>query len=161
VGSCGLREILSYLMMCRNMRWEHFPMWQLFRNRKLAYNWKKIRWMIPFNPVLRASVCGIFRTREGHDTPLFKPVITTPQFSNRIDASVSLTVTPFEIPISALQTSSIDLTEFIKWRISHIKLKTMIFYAVPPYKAQQTLTCVWNNYAALLAMPCGRGIHPP
>ena len=35
-GSWGFRETMLYHIMHRNMRWEHFPKWSLFKNRKIC-----------------------------------------------------------------------------------------------------------------------------
>ena len=80
VGSKGLHEILLYSIVYRNMRWEHFPKWWPFGNRKICVN--KNFADDTLNYVLRASVCWNFRTYE---LPVFKPGLTGPHFSNQID----------------------------------------------------------------------------
>jgi len=35
-GSWMLHEIFLYPVMCRNIRWKHFPQWWLFKNRKIC-----------------------------------------------------------------------------------------------------------------------------
>ena len=87
-GSWGLHEILLSPIMYGNMRWEHFPKWWLFRNRKICLYKIKILWMIP--SILCYMIMPLSAERLGP---------TTPQFSNQIDASaLAGPATPMGLP---------------------------------------------------------------
>lgn len=77
--SWALHEIL-YPMVYRNLRWKHFPKWQLLRNRKIFCTLIKNSSDDSFNPVLRVSICWTFRTHNPTH-PEFKPKPPTPSVS--------------------------------------------------------------------------------